>query len=81
MAKIKGTTTIQSDRCKGCGLCVIACPVEIIALLTDTVNAKGYPPATIVDPENCIGCANCAIMCPDSVITVHRAKTKKEGKS
>lgn len=77
MAKSNGTITIQTDRCKGCGLCIIACPVHLIEFLPNTVNKKGYQPVTVNDPEKCTGCANCAIMCPDSVITVQRTITKR----
>ena len=37
MAKI----TFQTERCKGCGLCVNACPKGILALATDRINNKG----------------------------------------
>lgn len=71
MAK-KGKLTFEIDKCKGCSLCVVACPVDILALDETTVNVKGYHPATIVNEDKCIACANCAIMCPDVVITVER---------
>ena len=69
---MKGKLTFKTDLCKGCGLCVSACPVHILDLDTSTVNAIGYTPARIVEPEKCIACTNCALMCPDSVITVER---------
>ncbi len=68
----KGILKFESEKCKGCELCVVACPVKILALDVDKVNIKGYNPAYIVEPEKCIGCANCAIMCPDSVISIER---------
>lgn len=64
--------TFREDRCKGCELCVNACPKHIIAIATDRLNAKGFRPAEIIDPEKCIGCAFCATMCPDVVITVEK---------
>lgn len=72
MAKVKGRVTFQEDLCKGCGLCVSVCPVKIISLDNDRINAKGYHPATIVEMDKCIACTNCATMCPDLVITVER---------
>ena len=36
MAKV----TFNIDRCKGCGLCVGACPKKIVALLKDEINAN-----------------------------------------
>jgi 2-oxoglutarate ferredoxin oxidoreductase subunit delta len=68
MAKV----TFQTDRCKGCGLCVQACPKKIVALSDDKLNAKGFHPAEVVEMEACIGCAFCATMCPDCVITVEK---------
>lgn len=72
MAELKGTVQISDNLCKGCGLCVVSCPVHIIELAEQTVNAKGYPPATVIAAAKCTGCGNCALMCPDSVITVKR---------
>ncbi len=65
-------TTFNVNLCKGCGLCVNACPKHIIKLDEETINAKGYHPAGIINQEECIGCAFCAIMCPDCVITVEK---------
>ncbi len=64
--------TFNSERCKGCGLCVDACPKGIVVILTDKLNSKGYHPAAISDQEKCIACAMCATMCPDSVIKVEK---------
>ena len=52
---------VDEKVCKGCGMCVHACPL-----------AKGYHPAQLVEPEKCVGCASCATMCPDTAITVER---------
>ena len=68
MAKL----TINIDRCKGCGLCVTACPKKIMQLSHDKMNKLGFRPAEITDESQCIGCAFCATMCPDCVITVER---------
>lgn len=68
MAKV----TFKSDLCKGCGLCVVACPKKIIVMSSDKINAGGHHPAEISNPEACIGCAFCATMCPDCVITVEK---------
>ncbi len=70
----KGKLNFEDQKCKGCSLCIDACPVNILDLDLSRVNVKGYNPAYIVEPEKCIGCANCAVMCPDSVITIERVK-------
>ncbi len=67
MAKV----TFNKNLCKGCALCVGACPKGIVAL-SDELNQKGYHPAMVTDQEKCIGCAFCATMCPDCVITVEK---------
>ncbi len=64
--------TFNKNLCKGCGLCVDACPAKIIFLNKDEINTKGYHPATVVLMEKCKGCAMCATMCPDIVITVEK---------
>lgn len=63
--------TFLKEICKGCSLCVTACPKHIIAL-SDAINAKGYNYAVLTDEAACIGCASCARMCPDCVITVEK---------
>ena len=68
MAKV----SFDEERCKGCGLCEIVCPKQIIALSNEKINAKGYHPAQITDQDKCIACAFCATMCPDSVIRVEK---------
>ncbi|HHX02845.1 MAG TPA: 4Fe-4S binding protein [Tissierellia bacterium] len=68
----KGRVTFSQDQCKGCGLCVDVCPVHILALDRESINAKGYNPAYCTDQEKCIACTNCATMCPDLVIVVER---------
>lgn len=62
--------TFDRDRCKGCELCVDACPVHILALDKTGTNRKGYHPAGVTDQSKCLACASCARICPDSVITV-----------
>ena len=59
----------NKDKCKGCELCVSFCPKKILAL-DETVNAKGYRPAGVVNQAECIGCQSCAMMCPDLCITI-----------
>jgi len=76
MARIKGTIEVDTERCKGCGVCVEVCPAKVIELGAK-VNSKGYSYCHMVRPDDCIGCANCAMVCPDSCITVFRRANPK----
>ncbi|WP_034638937.1 4Fe-4S binding protein [Desulfofalx alkaliphila] len=66
-----GRVTFREERCKGCELCISACPEGIIEL-AEHFNAMGFHPATVIKQEKCKGCAMCARMCPDVVIEVER---------
>ncbi len=61
MANIRGTVTVDEARCKGCAVCVAACPFEVLALARE-VNDKGYLRIKRVRPDACTGCANCAVV-------------------
>jgi 2-oxoglutarate ferredoxin oxidoreductase subunit delta len=76
MAKIKGAIVIDWEHCKGCELCVTACPTDVIRM-EKNVNSKGYHFAYMENPDACTGCANCAVVCPDGVITVYRKKSEE----
>ena len=64
--------TFQEELCKGCGLCVNACPKHLLALSRTRRNQMGHTPVELTDPDQCGGCAFCATMCPDCVITVEK---------
>ncbi|MCI7780363.1 MAG: 4Fe-4S binding protein [Bacteroidales bacterium] len=74
MGKIKGAVVIDTERCKGCNLCVVACPTDTLTLSKLEVNHKGYAYCCDEHAENCIGCASCALVCPDGCITVYKYK-------
>ena len=73
MAKMKGAIVVDSERCKGCELCIGACPTDVIRMAAE-VNSKGYHFAYMEYPENCTGCTNCGVVCPDGAISVYRVK-------
>ena len=74
MSKIRGAIVVNTDRCKGCQLCVVAGPKNVIALTQKMVNVHGYPYVESVRPEDCVGCASCGIVCPDGCITVYKKR-------
>ncbi len=69
----KGKIEVNDFYCKACGLCVSACPQQVIRLAPERLNARGYHPAEQFQ-EDCIACGTCAIICPDAAITVFRFK-------
>ena len=70
---LRGAIVVDTEKCKGCGVCVVNCPSKVIALAKE-VNSKGYNYAYMALPDACTGCTNCACICPDTVITVYRVK-------
>ena len=73
MAKFQGAVVVNKDRCKGCQLCVVACPAKVLAM-SKQVNAKGYNYAIMANEEACVCCASCGIVCPDGCISVYKTK-------
>lgn len=73
-----GAIDIDQERCKGCGLCIEACPKKLIVFAGRTVNSHGYPYVTTDESAMCTGCASCGIICPDGCITVYRIKKTKD---
>ena len=73
MAKIKGTVVVNVERCKGCDLCVDACPTNALSL-SKQANTKGYHYATLTNEDACVGCASCGYVCPDGCLTIYKVK-------
>ncbi len=71
---LKGTIVVDTERCKGCNLCVVACPKNVIEIDLSRVNHFGHSYAEPVRSDDCTGCASCGIVCPDACITVYRKK-------
>jgi 2-oxoglutarate ferredoxin oxidoreductase subunit delta len=65
----RGTVVIDIDRCKGCELCIPACPVDVLRM-SDRRNEKGYFVPELL--EGCTGCSACQLICPDYVFDVYR---------
>ncbi len=74
MKTIQGAIIIDEEKCKGCSLCVEACPFDLLQLAVRKVNIKGYPYVEQVNETECTGCSSCAIVCPDGCISVYRKK-------
>ena len=77
MANVIGVAVVDQEACKGCGLCVVACPQQVLNQ-NKMVNSRGYHYSFMESADACIGCSNCAVVCPDACITVYRMKRKLE---
>jgi Pyruvate/2-oxoacid:ferredoxin oxidoreductase delta subunit len=72
----RGSVKINEDECKGCGLCVEACPPRCLELLPG-LSAYGVHPAHYTG-EGCTGCGICFYTCPEpGAITVYRLAAKE----
>lgn len=67
MARIK----IDKNKCKGCMLCVSACPKGLI-VRSKTLNRRGIHYIESKKDGECTGCGMCAIICPEVCIEVYR---------
>ena len=66
-----GPLHIRTDRCKGCELCIEACPAHVLELNRAVVNALGHHPIRLTNAAACTSCALCVRTCPDAVFTVY----------
>ncbi len=71
----KGTVVIDTARCKGCELCIPACPPAVLRMSTRR-NASGYLLPELL--EGCTGCGACLLVCPDYCFEVYRLEGDKQ---
>ena len=73
MSRPTGTIIIDVKRCKGCGLCIDACPKKHIRL-AEQEDSRGVRVACFKDRDECTGCGFCYIVCPDVAVTVFKTR-------
>ncbi len=61
---------ISKDKCKGCLLCILYCPVAHLTLSCE-LNEKGLKFAENKGKNPCIGCGFCYLICPDACIEIY----------
>jgi NAD-dependent dihydropyrimidine dehydrogenase PreA subunit len=59
----RGSVEMNSEECKGCGLCIEACPPKVLRL-AGQMNRYGYHPAIYLG-SGCTGCGICYYVCPE----------------
>ena len=68
----RGTVTIAVERCKGCELCIPACPPGVLRM------SQGHNGLGTRYPEllpGCTGCSACLLVCPDFCFEVYQYET------
>ncbi|MCL4478219.1 MAG: 4Fe-4S binding protein [Deltaproteobacteria bacterium] len=70
--KAKHTLKIIEERCKGCEICVVYCPEDVLAMKDSLV--------TVVNINKCTGCLRCELFCPDFAIYVDLPEKPREEK-
>jgi len=74
----RGLLKIDAEECKGCGLCIEACPPKVIRI-GERLNHCGYR-AAIYTGAGCTGCGICFMACPEpGAITVLRLAVRSAG--
>ncbi|MCQ2380261.1 MAG: 4Fe-4S dicluster domain-containing protein [Victivallaceae bacterium] len=76
MPSKKHEIVITADECKGCGRCILVCPMKLIAKGT-RINVQGYVAVEVAEPQRCIGCGSCFYQCPEpGAITIYEEDEK-----
>ena len=66
----RGKIQVDINECKGCGLCIEACPPKVA--MSERLNHYGYRTAMYAG-SGCTGCGICFLACPEpGAITVLR---------
>jgi NAD-dependent dihydropyrimidine dehydrogenase PreA subunit len=67
----RGYLEVDQNECKGCGLCIEACPTHLIHM-SERMNHYGYRTAEYAG-KGCTACGICSMSCPEpGAITVYK---------
>jgi ferredoxin len=59
---------VDADRCKGCGRCVVRCPVEAVALVSAHHPHETALKRAKINEEICLGCGVCVRACTEGAM-------------
>jgi 2-oxoglutarate ferredoxin oxidoreductase subunit delta len=76
---IKGWIEVDDRYCKGCELCIAACPQHVMAIDLDRFTPKGYHPVHLSE-DGCTGCGVCAVVCPEAALSVYREAPQRSAR-
>ena len=79
-ASDRGAVEIAAQLCKGCCLCVTACPPAVLAQ-SQFLNRLGYFAVSYAG-SGCTGCGICFYVCPEPgaiTVRVREAEVKCDG--
>jgi 2-oxoglutarate ferredoxin oxidoreductase subunit delta len=65
----RGVVTIASERCKGCEICIPACPPGVLSM-SSALNERGSAYPELI--PGCTACGACLLVCPDYCFSVFR---------
>jgi 2-oxoglutarate ferredoxin oxidoreductase subunit delta len=66
----RGTVVIDVQACKGCELCIDACPADVLVMTEALINERGYRYPLLL--AGCTGCRACSGICPDFCFQVYK---------
>jgi len=73
----RGLLRVDEAECKGCGLCIEACPPKVISM-SERLNHYGYHTA-VYSGAGCTGCGICFLVCPEpGALTVYRLVSERD---
>ncbi|HSR13829.1 MAG TPA: 4Fe-4S dicluster domain-containing protein [Thermodesulfobacteriota bacterium] len=73
--KKKTAIDLNLKWCKGCSICVDACPKKVFEK-SGRISEKGFPVILVAHPELCTGCLQCEMLCPDLALNVKTEKAE-----
>jgi 2-oxoglutarate ferredoxin oxidoreductase subunit delta len=71
--RTRGTVVIDIEACKGCDLCIDACPPGVLSMTVQARNERGYRYPEL--HQGCTACQACSQVCPDFVFQVWKFET------